>query len=88
MYANAVPNIVQQTKELCCRATSTIRRISNEVAVIVAQKLAGREKEIGEGMAKVYANEFTEQELKDLVDVLQVAAGPEAADDGAARPFK
>jgi hypothetical protein len=35
--------------------------------VIVAQKLAGREKEIGEGMAKVYANEFTEQELKDLV---------------------
>ena len=39
----------------------------NEVAVIVAQKLAGREKEIGEGMAKVYANEFSEQELKDLV---------------------
>ncbi len=39
----------------------------NEVAVIVAQKMAGREKEIGEGMAKIYANEFTEQELKDLV---------------------
>ena len=35
--------------------------------MIVAQKLAGREKEIGEGMAKVYAGEFTEQELKDLV---------------------
>jgi uncharacterized protein len=35
--------------------------------VIVAQKLAGREKEIGEGMAKVYASDFTEQELKDLV---------------------
>ena len=39
----------------------------NEVAVIVAKTLAGREKEIGEGMAQVYANEFTEQELKDLV---------------------
>src|SRR5437764_6151806 len=39
----------------------------NEVAVVVAQKLAGREKEIGEGMAAIYANEFTEQELKDLV---------------------
>jgi hypothetical protein len=35
--------------------------------VIVAQKLAGREKEIGDGMAKLYAGEFTEQELKDLV---------------------
>ena len=30
-------------------------------------------------MAKVYANEFTEQELKDLVDILQIAAWPEAA---------
>ena len=35
--------------------------------MIVAQKLAGREKEIGDGMAKIYATEFTEQELKDLV---------------------
>jgi uncharacterized protein len=35
--------------------------------VIVAKNLAGREKEIGDGMAQIYANEFTEQELKDLV---------------------
>ena len=35
--------------------------------MIVVQALTGREKEIGEGMAKIYANEFTEQELKDLV---------------------
>ena len=35
--------------------------------MIVAQKLAGREKEIGDGMANIYANEFSEQELKDLV---------------------
>ena len=55
----------------------------NEVAVIVAKNLAGREKEIGESMAKIYANEFTEQELKDLVDVLQIAARPKAAGDGA-----
>jgi hypothetical protein len=37
------------------------------VAVIVAQGMAGREKEIGEGMAKIYASEFTEQELVALV---------------------
>ena len=35
--------------------------------MIVAKNLAGREKEIGDGMAQIYANEFTEQELKDLV---------------------
>ena len=39
----------------------------DEVAVVVAQKLAGREKEIGDGMAAVYVSEFSEQELKDLV---------------------
>src|ERR1700737_2954930 len=67
MYANAVPNIVQQTKEALLQSNLNYQKDLNEVAVIVAKSLAGREKEIGEGMAKIYANEFTEQELKDLV---------------------
>jgi len=67
MYQNAVPNIVQQTKETLMQSNLNFQKDLNEVALIVAQSLAGREKEIGEGMAKIYANEFTEQELKDLV---------------------
>jgi len=67
MYASAVPNIVQQTRDQLMQSNLNYQKDLNEVAVIVAQKLAGREKEIGEGMAKVYANEFSEQELKDLV---------------------
>ena len=67
MYANAVPNLVQQTKDTLMQSNLNYQKDLNEVAIIVAQKLAGREKEIGEGMATVYANEFTEQELKDLV---------------------
>jgi len=67
MYQNAVPNIVQQTKETLLQSNLNYQKDLNEVALIVAQSLAGREKEIGEGMAKIYANEFTEQELKDLV---------------------
>ena len=67
MYASAVPNIVQQTKDKLLQSNLNYQKDLNEVAVIVAQKLAGREKEIGEGMAKIYASEFTEQELKDLV---------------------
>ncbi len=39
----------------------------NEVAVIVAKNLAGRVTEVADAMAQIYANEFTEQELKDLV---------------------
>jgi len=67
MYASAVPNIVQQTRDQLMQSNLNYQKDLNEVAVVVAQKLAGREKEIGEGMATVYANEFTEQELKDLV---------------------
>jgi hypothetical protein len=67
MYANAVPNLVEQTKNTLLQSNLNYQKDLNEVAVIVAKNLAGREKEIGEGMAQVYANEFTEQELKDLV---------------------
>ena len=67
MYASAVPNIVEQTKNALLQSNLNYQKDLNEVAVIVAQNLAGREKEIGDGMAKIYGNEFTEQELKDLV---------------------
>jgi hypothetical protein len=67
MYASAVPNLVEQTKNTLLQANLNYQKDLNEVALIVAKNLAGREKEIGDGMAQVYANEFTEQELKDLV---------------------
>jgi hypothetical protein len=67
MYASAVPNIVDQTKNALLQSNLNYQKDLNEVAIIVAKNLAGKEQEIGEGMAKIYANEFTEQELKDLV---------------------
>ena len=75
MYASAVPNIVQQTKDQLMQSNINYQKDLNEVAVVVAQKLAGREKEIGEGMATVYANEFTEQELKDIVSFYKSPLG-------------
>jgi hypothetical protein len=75
MYASAVPNIVQQTRDQLMQSNLNYQKDLNEVAVIVAQKLAGREKEVGEGMATVYANEFTEQELKDLVTFYKTPLG-------------
>jgi hypothetical protein len=66
IYASAVPTIVQRTKDTLLQSNLNYQKDLDEVAVLVAQKMAGRENEIGEGM-NVYANEFTEQELKDLV---------------------
>jgi hypothetical protein len=67
LYANAVPNIVTQTKDQILSTNLNYQKDLNEVAAIVAQKLAGREKEIGDGMAQIYCNEFSEKELVDLV---------------------
>jgi hypothetical protein len=75
MYANAVPNLVEQTKNVLMQSNLNYQKDLNEVAVIIAKNLAGREKEIGDGMAQVYANEFTEQELKDLVTFYKSTLG-------------
>lgn len=75
MYANAVPGMVERTKTTLLQSNLNYQKDLNEVAVIVAKNLAGREKEIGDGMAQVYANEFTEQELKDLVNFYKSPLG-------------
>jgi uncharacterized protein len=75
MYASAVPNVVDQTRNALMQTNLNYQKDLNEVAVIVAKNLAGREQEIGEGMAKIYANEFTEQELKDLVTFYKTPLG-------------
>src|SRR5437879_13740782 len=67
MYTGAVPGLVEKTKIALTQQNLNYQKDLNEVAPIVAQQLAGRQNEIGEGMAQIYASEFTEQELKDLV---------------------
>ena len=67
MFANAVPNLVAQTKNGLTQNNLNYQKDLDEVAVVVAKQLAGREKEVGDAMAQIYANEFSEQELKDLV---------------------
>jgi hypothetical protein len=71
-YALAVPSIVGRIKQEFLADADSHNHLDyeqdiDEVAVIVANDFAGREQEIGDGWATVYATEFTEQELKDLV---------------------
>ena len=80
MYAGAVPGMVEKTKVTLIQQNLNYQKDLNEVAPIVAQQLAGREKEIGEGMAQIYASEFTEQELKDLVTFYKSPLGQKLID--------
>lgn len=67
MYANAVPGIVQRAKQTLIQSNLNYQKDLDEVAVVVAQAFAGKEKEIGEQMAQIYCNEFSDPEMKDLV---------------------
>jgi uncharacterized protein len=66
MYSDAVVGVVERTKAALTQANINYQKDLNDVAVIVAKNLAGRESEIGDVMASIYAQVFTEQELKDL----------------------
>lgn len=66
MYASAVPNMVQRVKDSLLQSNLNYQKDLNEVAVVVAKNMAGRDAEIGEQMARIYASDFTETELKDL----------------------
>lgn len=75
MYAGAVPGIVQRVKANLLQNNLNYQKDLDEVALVVAKDLAGRESEVSEQMAKIYANFFTEQELKDLVTFYKTPLG-------------
>lgn len=80
MYSGAVPGLVEKTKIALIQQNLNYQKDLNEVAPIVAQQLNGRQNEIGEGMAQIYASEFTEQELKDLVTFYRSPLGKKLID--------
>lgn len=92
IYQGAVPGLVQRTKDVLLQSNLNYQKDLNEVAVKVAKDLAGREKEIGDEMAKIYAASFTETELKELSVFYKSPLGAkviaqEPAAFGAARQF-
>ena len=66
IYQGAVPGLVQRTKDVLLQSNLNYQKDLDEVALKVVKDLAGREKEIGEEMARIYATSFTEPELKEL----------------------
>ena len=75
LYADAVVGVVERTKTALMQSNINYQKDLNEVAEIVAKNLAGRENEVGEGMAQIYARVFTEQELKDLTAFYKTPLG-------------
>ncbi len=78
LYKDAVPNLVERTKITLLQSNLNYQKDLNEVALKVAKDLAGREQEIGDQLAKIYATQFTEQELRDLLAFYKSPLGSKA----------
>ena len=66
IYQGAIPGLAQRVKDSILQSNLNLQKDLDEAAAKVVKDMTGREQEIGEQMAKIYANAFTEQELKDL----------------------
>ncbi len=75
MYAALVPNVVQRTKQALVQSNLNYQKDLDEVAVKVAHDLAGQEKAVDEEIARVYATDFTEKELTELIAFYKTPLG-------------
>jgi hypothetical protein len=80
IYEDAIPGLVQRIKNSLLQSNLNYQKDLNEVSVIVAKAFNGREKEIGEEIAKIYASRFTEAELKELAAFYRSPVGKKAID--------
>jgi uncharacterized protein len=67
IYQNAVPAVVQRTKESFLHNNLNLQKDLDEIAVKLATELGPRRDEIGKAMAQIYASNFTEDELKGML---------------------
>lgn len=75
VYQGAVVSTIQNVKNSLLQRNINLQKDIEEVSLKIARDLAGRESEIGEGMAVIYATNFTEQELKDLLAFYKSSLG-------------
>ncbi|WP_163334605.1 DUF2059 domain-containing protein, partial [Klebsiella aerogenes] len=67
VYDGAVVSTVQSVKNSLIQSNLNFQRDIEEISLKLAGELKGRENQISDAMAQIYANDFTEQELKDLL---------------------
>ena len=67
VYKGAVIATISNVRNSLMQSNINLQKDIEEISLKLARDLSGREAEIGDGMAVIYATNFTEQELKDLV---------------------
>jgi hypothetical protein len=75
VYDGAVIGTIENVKGQLLQNNVSYQKDLNDVAVKLRQDMAGRDAEIGNEMVRQYATDFSEQELKDLVNFYNTPLG-------------
>jgi uncharacterized protein len=67
VYQGAVVSTIQNVSHSLLQSNLNFQKDIEEISLKLARDLSGKESEIGHGMAVIYATNFSEQELKDLL---------------------
>jgi len=67
VYKGAVISTITNVRSSLMQSNINLQKDIEEISLKLARDLSGRESEIGDGMAAIYATNFSEQELKDLL---------------------
>lgn len=80
LYEGSSAGIIDGMKAELFRANLTSQKDLNEVAEKLKEEFRGRENEIGNAMDLIYANSFTEDELKNLITFYKSPLGQKLLD--------
>ena len=73
LFNTLVPGVIEQSKNLFLQQNPGLAGDLNEISAKMRTDLTPRLNELYNEVAKIFAEHFTEQELKDLVVFLQFA---------------
>jgi hypothetical protein len=75
IYQNIVPTVIQRTKDAILQTNVNYQKDLNEIALKLATELSAKRDELGKAMAEIYATNFTEQELRELIAFYKTPLG-------------
>jgi hypothetical protein len=75
LYDPIVPGVVEQVKNLFLRTSPSLSKELTEVAAQLRSEYEGRKNQVLDELAKLYAERFTEQELKGALEFYQSPLG-------------
>lgn len=67
VYSGVVVSTIQSVRNSLTQNNLNYQKDIEEISYKLARDFAGKESEVGDAMASIYATNFTEQELKDLL---------------------